>query len=178
MPDPWKGIVAGAAGGIGATIAMSAFQSFWRYVDRRLLVGGAKGTRSVEENEEALATVKAVERLSKGFFGYELGEREKEIAGTALHFGFGTAVGAFYGAVAEFSPAIARGDGVPFATGLMAVSDEFAVPALGLSRAPQEKPMFIHLYALCSHVVYGFVLETTRRAVRRALETNTEKRFP
>jgi hypothetical protein len=175
MPDPWKGILAGAAGGIGATLAMSAFQSMWRYVDRRFPVGSAEGTRSVEENEEAPATVKVVERMSKGFFGYELDERQKEIAGTAVHFGFGTAVGAFYGAVAEFSPAIARGDGVPFATGLMAVSDEVAMPALGLSRAPKRKPMSIHLYALCSNVVYGFVLETTRRAVRRALETDTEE---
>ena len=163
MPDPWKGILAGAAGGIGATIAMSAFQSLWTYVDRRVHAGSANGSEHVP------ATVKAVERLSKGFFGYELDERQKELAGTAFHFGFGTAVGAFYGAVAEFSPAIARGDGVPFATGLMAVSDEVTAPALGFSRAPQERPMSTHLYALFSHVVYGLVLETTRRAVRRAL---------
>jgi len=170
MPNPWKGILAGAAGGVGATIAMSAFQTLWTYVDRRA------HKRKANDSEEAPATVKAVERLSRGFFGYELDERQKELAGTAFHFGFGTAVGALYGAVAEFSPAIARGDGVPFATGLMAVSDEVAVPALGLFRPPPKKSMSLQLYELSSHVVYGLVLETTRRAVRRALETDTKGR--
>jgi len=164
MPNPWRGIVAGAAGGVGATVAMSAFQSLWTYAARRTHSGGANGSG------EEPATETMAGRLSKGFFGHKLDKRQKELAGTAFHFGFGTAVGAFYGAVAEFSPAIARGDGVPFATGLMAVSDEVAVPALGLSRAPRDRPMSAHLYTLCSHVVYGFVLETTRRAVRRALE--------
>ena len=172
MPDPWKGILAGAAGGVGATIAMSAFQSLSSYVDRRVDAGSPNGS------EEAPPTVKALERLSKGFFGYELDERQKELAGTAVRFGFGTAVGAFYGAVAEFSPAIARGDGVPFATALLAVSDDVAVPALGLSHPPKGRQMSSHLYALCSHVVYGFALETTRRVVRRALEAATERSVP
>lgn len=163
MPDPWKGFLAGAAGGVGATIAMSAFQTLWTYVERRVHAGSANGS------EEAPATVKAVERPSNGFFGYELDERQKGLAGSVVHFGFGAAVGAFYGAVAEFSPTIVRGDGVPFATGLMAVSEEVTTPALGLSRPSQEKPMSTQLYALGSHVVYGLVLETTRRAVRRAL---------
>jgi len=165
MPDPWKGILAGAAGGVGATIAMSAFQTLWTYVDRRVHMGKAS------DSDEEPATVKAIERLSEGFFGYELDERQKGLAGTAFRFGFGTAAGALYGAVAEFSPAIARGHGVPFATGLMAVSDEVPVPALGLFRSPPKKSMSLQLYELSSHVVFGLVLETTRRAVRRALET-------
>jgi hypothetical protein len=180
MPDPWKGILAGAVGGVGATAAMAAFQSLWKYVDHRVLFGAANGTLSDEANwaggeGEAPATVKAAERLATGLFGYDLDERQKELAGNAVYFGFGTAVGAVYGAVVEFAPSIARGDGVPFATGLMAVSDELAVPALGLSRPAQEKPMSSHLYGLCSLVVYGFVLETTRRAVRHALETYPER---
>ncbi len=167
MRNSWRGIVAGAAGGVSATVAMSAFQSLWNYAGRRTYSNGSSGANGSGEEP---ATEKMARRLSKGFFGHKLDKRQTGFAANAFRFGFGTAVGAFYGAVAEFSPAIARGDGVPFATGLMAVSDEVAVPALGLSRAPQDRPMSAHLYTLCSHVVYGFVLETTRRAVRRALE--------
>jgi len=182
MPDRWKGILAGAVGGVGATAAMSAFQSLWKYVDHRVLPRTTNGTLSdeadwVDGDGQAPATVNAAERLASGLFGYELDERQKGFSASAIHFGFGTVVGAVYGALAEFSAEIARGDGVPFGTALMAVSDELGVPALGLSRPPQEKPMSSHLYGLCSHVVYGFVLETTRRAVRRALETHPERSF-
>ena len=141
-------------------------------MDRRVDAGSANGS------QEAPATGKALERLSKGFFGYELEKRQKDLAGTVVRFGFGTAVGVFYGAVAEFSPAIARGDGVPFATGLFAVSDDVEVPAHSFSGPPQGRQMSSHLYALCSHVVYGFALENRRRVVRRVLEPATERRVP
>ncbi|MGH9335959.1 MAG: DUF1440 domain-containing protein, partial [Vicinamibacteria bacterium] len=152
------------------------------YVDDRLRNRGVDGRNgdslsedldrepmSSEVEEESDATVEVAERLSEGFFGYELDPRQKKLAGSAVHYGFGTAVGAVYAAAAEYSPKVTRGDGVPFGAALMVVSDEVAVPALGLSQPPREKPLSTHLYALCSHAVYGFVLETLRRSVRKAL---------
>jgi len=44
-----------------------------------------------------------------------------------------------------------------------------AVPAAGLSKSPREIPLITHVYALASHLVYGWITETVRRAVRRAL---------
>jgi uncharacterized membrane protein YagU involved in acid resistance len=49
----------------------------------------------------------------------------------------------------------------------MAVADDVALPALGVSKPPGETPWSTHLYALCSHAVYGTVLETLRRSLRR-----------
>jgi hypothetical protein len=186
-PELWKGLVAGAAGGIGATVAMTAFQSLWTHLYPRLrtantngrpdrppdgtpmeLLDAGTGTEEDAEMSES-ATEWAAAKLSRGFFGYELDSRERHLAGTAIHFGFGTAVGAVYGVMAEYSPAIVRGDGVPFGTGLMAVADDVAVPALGLSRPGRETPWSTHLYALCSHTVYGAVLEGIRRSLRRML---------
>ena len=181
-PELWKGLVAGAAGGIGATLAMTAFQSLWTHLYPRSRTAGANGWTNrpsdgtpvefrdggTDEMSES-ATERAAAKLSRGFFGYELDPRERQIAGTAIHFGFGTAVGAVYGVMAEYSPAIVRGDGVPFGTGLMAVADDVAVPALGLSKPARETPWSTHLYALCSHTVYGAVLEGIRRSLRRML---------
>ena len=49
------------------------------------------------------------------------------------------------------------------------LADELAVPAAGLSKPPKEIPLTTHVYALASHLVYGWITETVRRAVRRAL---------
>jgi hypothetical protein len=49
------------------------------------------------------------------------------------------------------------------------LADELAVPRAGLSKPPKEIPLTTHVYALASHLVYGWITETVRRAVRRAL---------
>jgi hypothetical protein len=182
-PELWKGMVAGAVAGLGATVAMTAFQSLWSYMDQRLRRDGSNGDSAEDLTSEHLVwegdgdgevatesvTEKAAEKLARGFFGRELSERQRELAGSAIHFGFGTAVGTVYGAVAEYSEGIVRGEGIPFGTGLMVAADDVAVPALGLSESPQELPWSSHLYMLASHAVYGGILEALRRTVRRAL---------
>jgi len=45
-------------------------------------------------------------------------------------------------------------------------ADEFAVPALGLSKSPAQTPPASHFYGLVSHLVYAARLETVCRSVR------------
>ncbi len=94
---------------------------------------------------------------------------EKKIAGTAVHYSLGTAVGGLYGAVAELAPEVTAGIGLPFGAAFWLVVDEGAVPLLGLSKGPTEYPISTHAYALASHFIYGLTAEVVRRAVRRAL---------
>ncbi len=72
-------------------------------------------------------------------------------------------------ALAEVVPIVTVGEGAGFGTGVWLLADEVAVPAAGLSKRPKEIPITTHLYALVSHLVYGWITETVRRAVRRAL---------
>jgi hypothetical protein len=44
------------------------------------------------------ATVKVADRISRAVRGRPLAEREKSPAGSAVHYGFGAVLGAFYGA--------------------------------------------------------------------------------
>ena len=115
------------------------------------------------------ATVRAAEAISEGVLGHELTRREKQVAGPAVHYAFGTAAGTAYGATAELWPEAATGAGLPFGTVFWIAADEIAVPALGLSDPPTEHPPSVHLYALASHLVYGLVADVVRRGVRRVL---------
>jgi len=98
-----------------------------------------------------------------------LPKKRKEFAGEAVHYAMGMASGAIYGALAEVTPLASAGAGLAFGTGVWLSTDEAIVPALGLSKSPMQVPVSTHAYALVSHLVYGFVTEVVRRALRQAL---------
>ncbi len=71
--------------------------------------------------------------------------------------------------MAELTPFVTIGAGLPFGAAVWLAADEAAVPALGLSESPTEVPLSTHAYALVSHFVYGVTTEVVRRAIRAAL---------
>jgi hypothetical protein len=173
--DVWKGLAAGLIGGLVASWTMNQFQGVWSKVtegfEKSHGAQSMKPSEGQEENKEEQddATVKAARAVSEGVFGHELKESEKETAGAVVHYAFGTAVGGLYGAVAELSPEVTMGAGLPFGAAFWLVADETAVPLLGLAKAPTEYPLSTHVYALTSHLVYGATAEVVRRVVRNAL---------
>lgn len=185
----WKGLVAGLAAGFVASWTMNRFQAAWT----RVAEGFEKshGAQSMQPSEgpnpnetpdsnEALgqskaekeqqddATVETAKVISNAF-GHELKENEKQPAGTAVHYAFGTVTGGLYGALAEVTPHVTAGAGLPFGAVFWLVADEVAVPLLGLAKAPTQYPVSTHVYALTSHFVYGVTAELSRRAVRQIL---------
>jgi len=169
----WKGVVAGLAGGLVASWTMNQFQAAWMHLARNSeKPHGAQSMQPSEGSkgdEQENATVKAAEAISEGAFGHELQQSEKEPAGAAVHYAFGAATGALYGALAEVAPQVTTVAGLPFGAAFWLLGDEVAVPLLGLSKGPAEYPLSTHAYALASHLVYGTTAELSRRAVRQIL---------
>jgi len=163
----WKGLVAGLAAGLFASWAMNQFQARLARVTEG--VKNPAESVALQSEEQDNATVKTARAISKGIFGHELTEKEKEPAGAAVHYAFGTATGGLYGAMAEMAPEITTGAGLPFGAAFWLTADEVAVPLLGLSKGPRAYPVSTHAYALASHLVYGLTTEISRRAVRQVL---------
>jgi hypothetical protein len=163
--DLMKGLLAGVAGGLLASFLMEQFQAAWS--------AAAAAMRSSEKKHGGRkpdpATVKAANLITEKVSGHKIPSEYKPIAGEAVHYGMGATSAAAYGVLAEMAPMVTLGDGVVFGTGVWLLADEVAVPAAGLSKPAREIPLTIHLYALASHLVYGWITETVRRAVRRAL---------
>ncbi len=107
--------------------------------------------------------------ISKNVFGRKLPKSRKKLAGEAVHYAMGTTLAAAYGALGEVSPVTTIGGGLAFGTAVWMFADEVSVPALGWSKPPTKIPLSIHIYALVSHLVYGWTTEMVRRAVRKAL---------
>jgi putative membrane protein len=161
-PDIVKGIVAGLVAGLAATWVKDKVQTKISEIQ-------SSGEQQPSSSEEP-STVKAAEVVSEKVFQHELSDREKEKAGPAVDYSFGSAMGGLYGGLAEAVPEIRAGEGLAYGTGLWLVADEIGVPAAGLAKWPHKYPMSVHLNALAGHLVYGFTLEVVRRVFRRTLD--------
>jgi uncharacterized membrane protein YagU involved in acid resistance len=148
----WKGTIAGLAGGLAGSFVMTQFQNLWSK-----LRGGSANSR------DEPATVKVARRI------FPVREANKQLAGSLVHYSFGTLNGAAYGAIAEVAPAAQKCAGTLFGAVVFAVADESLVPLLGFSKPPNRYPVSVHLYGLASHLVYGLATDGVRRAIRAAL---------
>jgi putative membrane protein len=174
-----KGLVAGLAGGLLASWTMNQFQAAWTSITENSEKphgaqsmqpsDGSQGDQARDVNEQDDATVETAKVISTKVFGHELQESEKKPAGAAVHYAFGTLTGGLYGALAEVSPQVTTGAGLPFGAAFWLIADEISVPALGLSKGPTAYPVSTHVYAFASHLVYGVTAELSRRALRQVL---------
>lgn len=174
----WKGVVAGVAGGLLASLAMNQFQELLKKASGNGAGGeqhskdrgdgkSAEGSQHEAGGEDA--TVKTAEAISQGIFRHPLSPEGKKVAGPAVHYAMGAALGALYGGLAELDTRVTLGAGVPFGTAVWLAADEVAVPAFGLAPPPTETPASTHATALASHAVYGLTTDLVRRALRRVM---------
>ena len=152
QPDPLRGLAAGIAGGLVASLAMNLFQKAWA------------ATLPLPKSSDDPATVKAAQKFSRAATGAYFAQADKEAAGNAVHYLFGAMLGGAYGLIAEYRPEVTTGGGTLFGLG-SAAFDELGVPAAGLSRPPTDFPASTHAYGLASHIVFGAVTEAMRKLV-------------
>jgi len=145
-----KGLVAGLIAGLVATAAKSFAEKM--YPPR---------THGEPEPPELLA-----EKIA----GHSLDRGTLTTASEAIHWGFGAAAGAAYGALAEYFPAATAKEGATFGLALMTLTHEGALPAMGLSAPVEEQTTREHTSEAASHVLYGVVAERVRSFVRGLLE--------
>lgn len=165
----WKGIVAGATGGLVASWVMGQFHGAASKTSEKLM---PKDTfrelqRAAADAQEA--TAKVAERVTRPLLGRRLRSSERERAKPIVHYAFGSAVGAIYGTSAEYIPFVRKFAGAPFGAAVFAGADQFALPALNLTKKPREYPLAMHGAELGSHIVYGMTLEGVRKLVRKFL---------
>jgi putative membrane protein len=166
----WKGLVAGALGGLAATYVMTQFQNGWSKLTSR------NKPEETPQSHEDPSTVKAADKLYVAIKGEHLPDDKKELYGNLFHYGTGALTGITYGILSEFSPLARKGFGTAFGSALFVTADEIAVPLAGLSKSFKEYPLKVHLHAWASHLVFGSALEASRLTTRKALARATHER--
>jgi putative membrane protein len=149
-------LLVGVAAGLVAALAMNAFQSAWtRLAD------------APEVNDTAAS--RAASAVSEEVSGEPLKPSVKKSADSVVHYLTGAAAGGFYGLVGGLFPRLMWGRGLLFGGVCWLLGDEIAVPAMRLGPPPGETEPEDHVLALCSHMVFGAVLDLTRRVLNLAV---------
>lgn len=176
-PEPdaevWKGVAAGMAAGLVGTLAMSGFMGLWNKTGDLVKEDFEERPRHQQKEqrgEEEPSTEKVVADISQNLFQKRFDHDTKKAAGNAIQYGFGAAVGALYGALAEIYPTLRVGHGTLYGSAVWLGADEVALPVLGYAAPAQERPANEHLYGAAAHAVYGAVTETVRDVLRKWLD--------
>jgi uncharacterized membrane protein YagU involved in acid resistance len=152
-----RGLVAGVVGGAVASFAMDRFQAM------------ASPLLPSSGGDSEPATEKAADAVARGVTGHAIPDADRPLAGQAVHYAVGIALGAAYGIVAEFRPSVATGCGTAFGLATATILDDAAVPATGLGSPPWDAGIASNLYSYASHIVFGGVNEIVRRQVAETL---------
>ncbi len=181
-PSLWKGLAAGLAAGVAATLVMGEFQKGMAQAAQAVDTASRRSRgepegRIATEQQQKLAEQqndegsigKAARILVHATTGKTLYGEEKQKAGMAVHYTFGTLMGVLYGVCAEYFPPAASAGGSAYGTLLYLGADGVAVPALGLSPRPADTSASSHLQHWAAHIVYGTTAEVVRSSVRRLL---------
>jgi len=180
-PNVFRGVVTGVTAGIAATIIMDQFQKLTsasqNATEKQIRLARHESREAIERDlrqreEEAAKQEGSTEKVARKIAsaaGKDLPQEDKKKAGQAVHYAFGTLMGAVYGVTAELVPEVTTGGGTAYGTLLFLGADEVAVPAFQLSPAPSETPATDHLQHWAAHVVYGGSLELVRSLLRRLM---------
>ena len=171
--DVWKGVIAGAAGGLAGCVAMNAFQRMWsKTAEGRApeSTAGPHDAREWQERQEGRNSNEMVAQFAaEHTIGRSLTRDELAVAAPVVHFAFGAAMGALYGYFVETGHRGGVKSGAQFGMSVWAAADEAAMPALGLSESTLHRPGELHTQSFASHVVFGVTTEVVRRTVRAIL---------
>jgi putative membrane protein len=98
-----------------------------------------------------------------------LPRRRQKIVEACVHAAFSAGIGAVYGAIAEYQPAVTAFGGVAFALALLGLTHESSLPALDLTEPPQRQEVQEHTSELVTHLIFGLTVEQLRRRIRPLL---------
>ncbi len=168
----YRALIAGGIGGLVGTWAMNEAQRLWTVVSDGRAPSSAGGRHDArdwqERTEHQNSNELAAQAAARQVLDRRLTQKELSAAAPAVHFLFGGAMGALYGAYAAHRRQ--RSSGAAFGCGLWLAADEIAMPVLRLSRPTVERPVEMHMQALAAHLVYGVVTELTRRPLQAYLD--------
>ncbi len=141
-----KGAVAGLVGTAALTLAMSQAPKLMKMMGQAPpRQGGGK------KPPEKLA-----EKVAEGVFDQSLSDETQQIAGQAVHWGYGAAWGAFYG-IAQSSLRLPHFLHGTIFGGLVAAVASTLMPSMGLTPPPTEQPAQRNAMQLVLHLLYGWV---------------------
>ena len=168
----FAGLAAGFLGGIAATWVLDKYQQGALEVTRRAenAVGAGPVLSRYQEHQlrdQQRAHIETADRLAKSTLGKNLSRTQRRDAAPIVHYAVGALAGGVYGLAAELIPAVRAGYGTGYASLLFRGGSQSLLP--GFSFGAQKGNAAAQGDGLSGHLVYGAVLEASRRFFRWVL---------
>lgn len=165
-----RGFLVGMVAGLAASWTMNQFWVVQGKLQKQMSSSESdeKNDQQQEQRASDNPTVKVAEAITRPLLHRELSKGEKKTAGSVVHYAFGALVGGLYGMLSEAMPAARAGFGIGYGTAVWLGADEGLVPALKLSKPPEEYSLSEHLSGWGAHLVYGVTAEAVRRGLHAA----------
>jgi putative membrane protein len=142
-----------------------AAETVWPPSESEKQLVGADPTGHLENMPPAVVADRVARLLGYG----PLDTTTKLRIQNAIHYTFGALAGSAYGALAEALPATTAGAGTAAGAGLYLASHGSALPLLRIQKPPWRLPRAALVWEFTSHLLFGAVLEVSRRGVGRVL---------
>jgi putative membrane protein len=142
-----------------------AAEGLWPPSDKEKQLVGADPTGHLENMPPAVIADRVASRLGYG----PLDTATKLRIQKAIHYSFGGSFGGVYAALAEAFPFATAGAGTAAGAGLYLASHGSTLPLLRIQEPPWRLPRAAFVWEFTSHLLFGAVLEQSRRGVRRLL---------
>jgi len=140
-----------------------AAEILWPLSEQQKKIVGADPTGHLENMPPAVLADRVARRLGYG----PLDRARKLRIQNAIHYTFGAIFGTAYGALADAFPAATAGMGTAAGAGLYLASNGSTLPLLRIQAPPWRLPRAAFAWELTSHLLFGAVLELSRRGARR-----------
>jgi hypothetical protein len=164
------GLAAGVIGGIVATWVLDKYQEGALEATRRAENAVDADPVLSRQQEDQLRSqqrshIEAAERIAKSTFGKSLTRKQRRNVAPIVHYAVGALAGGAYGFAVEILPVVRRGYGTGYSNLLFLGGSQAVLPWFNFGTR-QRIPRSSRANGLSAPLIYGAVLETTRRVVR------------
>jgi hypothetical protein len=164
------GLAAGVIGGIVATWVLDKYQEGALEATRRAENAVDADPVLSRQQEDQLRSqqrshIEAAERIAKSTFGKGLTRKQRRNVAPIVHYAVGALAGGAYGFAVEILPVVRRGYGTGYSNLLFLGGSQAVLPWFNFGTR-QRIPRSSRVNGLSAPLIYGAVLETTRRVLR------------
>jgi uncharacterized membrane protein YagU involved in acid resistance len=164
----FKDLFYGGIGGIVGTLLMEQVSGFMYKFE-------SDEKKKKEENLRTEPLPQAMaRRITEDVLHLKVSDETLSKLGNFVHWGYGIAWGALYGALHQRVPVLSKAAGLPFGFGFWIVGDEIVTTAFKITPPPQAFPIDAHMRGLAGHLAFTVAADGTFRALRKlAIKTHT-----
>ena len=139
----------GAVAGVAAALANQLFEQAW----------SALKLPPTDHERADPPTETLADLAFEAATGARLADASRVVAGKAVHYAMGAALGASYALIARRWPSVAAGGGTAYGLAVWVIVEEVGLAMVGLKPPPTEVEPAEHVLAANSHLVFGVALD-------------------